>query len=65
MSDNPNDKVESKRLAVAAARAKRADRKYWASEGPKVLKGYAENQKKLSDYLAKNNDPKRASWKLK
>jgi hypothetical protein len=55
MSDmNPNDVVESKRLKLANARAKK---NYWKVEGPKVMKAYKKNRAEFDKKLAYENSP--------
>lgn len=52
---NPNDKVESKRLAMANAAAKRKDENYWKTEGPKVKDSYKKNRAEFEKKLAYDN----------
>jgi hypothetical protein len=54
---NPNDKVETKRLAMLNAAAKRKDKDYWKTEGPKVMDAYRKNRAEFDKKLAYENSP--------
>lgn len=55
---NPNDKVEAKRLALINARAKKADAKYQAVEGPRQGALYKKNRAEFDKKLAESNSVK-------